>query len=119
MTPDLLASLNVISAGVAPAIAGLAACLLLYLAYKLFYRPDFGMPVRRRLLTRGLRVRRNQFADVPLWWTDLQVQRAISVHWKWSLRETVTRPADMARPEPERSVAADGTPVANWRRIAR
>jgi hypothetical protein len=74
------------------AVAGLVACLLLYLAYKLFYHPDFGMPVRRRLLRRGIRVRRDQFAEVPLWWSNFQVQRAIRGHWKETLRRNVVRP---------------------------
>jgi hypothetical protein len=26
---------------------------------------------------------------VPLWWSDLQIQRAVSAHWKNSLRSTV------------------------------
>jgi hypothetical protein len=74
------------------AVAGLLGCLLVYFLYKILYRPDFGMPVRRRILTHGLRVRRDQFAEVPLWWSDLQVQRAIRVHWKESLRRNVIRP---------------------------
>ena len=49
----LLATLTLISPAGGTAIAALAGCLSLYLAYKLFYRPDFGMPVRRRLLARG------------------------------------------------------------------
>jgi len=104
MTPELTASFSLPSSAAATAVAvvGLTVCLILYLAYKLFYRPDFGMPVRRRILTRRLRVRRDQFADVPLWWSDLQVQRAISVHWKQSLRDTVNRPGDVWRPESER-----------------
>jgi hypothetical protein len=119
MTSVLLASLSVATTGVDTAVAGLAACLLAYLAYKLFYRPDFGMPVRRRILTRGLRVRRDQFAVVPLWWTDLQVQRAISVHWKQSLRDTVTRPVDAARPEPERPATPRASAAPDWRRAGR
>jgi len=73
-------------------LAPLLGCVILYLAYKLFYRPDFGIPVRRRLVRAGLIVRRDQFAEVPLWWSNLQVQRAIQVHWKASLRRTVIRP---------------------------
>jgi hypothetical protein len=91
MEVPLLATLTLISPEGGTALAGLAGCLLVYLAYKLFYRPDFGMPVRRRLLARGIRFRRDQFAVVPVWWSDLQVQRAIRNHWKRSLRETVTR----------------------------
>lgn len=73
------------------AVMGLMGCLVLYLAYKLFYKPDFGMPVKRRLLSRQMQVRRDQFAEVPLWWSDLQVQRAIRGHWKESLRRNVVR----------------------------
>jgi hypothetical protein len=90
MEASLLATL--ISPASGTAIAALAGCLLLYLAYKLFYRPDFGMPVRRRLLARGIRFRRDQFAIVPVWWSDLQIQRAIRGHWKRSLREAMIRP---------------------------
>jgi len=74
------------------ASAGLLASLVVYLAYKLLYHPDFGVPVRRRLLRLRLRVRRDQFAEVPLWWSDLQVERAIRVHWRESLRRNVLRP---------------------------
>ncbi len=73
------------------AVMGLIGCLVLYLGYKLFYKPDFGMPVKRRLLSRQMQVRRDQFAEVPLWWSDLQVQRAIRGHWKESLRRNVVR----------------------------
>jgi hypothetical protein len=83
------ADLNI--AVIAPIIA-LVSCLILYLAYKLFYRPDFGTPVRRRLLIRGLRVRRDQLAEVPLWWSNLQVQRAMRGHWKETLRRNVLPP---------------------------
>jgi hypothetical protein len=73
-------------------IAGLLAFLALYLAYKVLYRPDFGMPVRRRLLVRGLRIRREEFAEAPIWWSTIQVERAVRTHWKASLRLTVERP---------------------------
>ncbi len=119
MQPGLLASLSLPTTGEATAIAALAVCLLLYLAYKLFYRPDFGMPVRRRILTRRLRVRRDQFADVPLWWSDLQVQRAISIHWKQSLRDTVNRPVGAWPPAAERRASADQPPASEWRRAGR
>ena len=55
-------------------------------------RKDFGMPVRRRLLCRGLRIERDEVADVPFWWTDLQVQRAVSSYWRHSLRSTFLQP---------------------------
>jgi hypothetical protein len=119
MEVPLLATLTLISPAGGTAIAALAGCLLVYLAYKLFYRPDFGMPVRRRLFARGIRFRRDQFAVVPVWWSDLQIQRAIRGHWKRSLRETVTRPGP---PRPEltgRPSAAGATrprsaPGAAW-----
>ncbi|MGD1033602.1 MAG: hypothetical protein ABR977_04135 [Candidatus Dormibacteria bacterium] len=104
----LLATLTLISSAGGTAIAALAGCLSLYLGYKLFYRPDFGMPVRRRLLARGIRFRRDQFAIVPVWWSDLQVQRAISGHWKRSLRETVTRPGPSSSDLTGRPAAAGG-----------
>lgn len=74
------------------AVAGLIACLILYLAYKVLYRPDFGIPVRRKLVSAGLRVRRDQLAEVPLWWSNIQVQRAIRTHWKESLRRNAVGP---------------------------
>ena len=73
-------------------IATVLAFLALYLAYKVLYQPDFGMPVRRRLLARGLRVRREEFAEVPIWWSAIQVKRAVRTYWKASLRMTVHRP---------------------------
>ena len=51
-------------------------------------RKDFGMPVRRRLLRRGMHIERDEVAEVPFWWTDLQVQRAVTTHWRHSLRTT-------------------------------
>jgi hypothetical protein len=134
MEAPLLATLTQISPESGTAIAALAGCLLVYLAYKLFYRPDFGMPVRRRLLARGIRFRRDQFAVVPVWWSDLQVQRAIRSHWKRSLRETVTRPGPAAadltgRPSqtgatttwpapgtawPDRTLGGRSVPGAGW-----
>ena len=75
--------LTLISPASGTAIAALAGCLLLYLAYKLFYRPDFGMPVRRRILPRAASGSGATSSPiVPVWWSDLQVQRAISGHWK-------------------------------------
>jgi hypothetical protein len=92
MTAHLIAAVILTPTDSATVVAALAGCLIVYLAYKLFYRPDFGMPVRRRLLARHVRIRRDQFAVVPMWWSDLQIQRAISGHWKQSLRDNVTRP---------------------------
>lgn len=135
MEVHLLATLTPISPASGTAIAALAGCLLLYLAYKLFYRPDFGMPVRRRLLARGIRFRRDQFAIVPVWWSDLQIQRAIRGHWKRSLREVMTRPGSAAdltgRPTqaaatttwsasgatwPDRTLGGRAAPGAGWPR---
>ncbi len=70
-------------------LAFLLAWIVLYLLYKMFWRADFGLPVRRRLLSSGIRVERDQVAYVPMWWSDLQIQRAVSAHWKSSLRSTV------------------------------
>jgi hypothetical protein len=70
-------------------LAFLLAWIVFYLVYKMFFHPDFGLPVRRRLLTGRMTVERDQRAIVPLWWSDLQIQRAVSAHWKNSLRATV------------------------------
>ena len=53
--------------------------IVVYMLYKFVMtkRKDFGLPVRRRILCRKLRVDRDQFADVPFWWTDLQIQLAV------------------------------------------
>ncbi|MGP8161326.1 MAG: hypothetical protein ACLQGJ_08940 [Candidatus Dormibacteria bacterium] len=114
MAAALVASLNLGAGEVAPAIAVLAGCLVSYLAYKLFYRPDFGMPVRRRLLARRIRFRRDQFADAPMWWSDLQIQRAIRGHWKRSLRDTVARPgppvAELTGHPPAASAGSEPSP---------
>jgi hypothetical protein len=69
-------------------IAALVLWVVVYLLYKLVMteRKDFGMPVKRRLLCRGLRVDHDQSAEVPFWWNDLQVQRAVRNHWKQTLR---------------------------------
>lgn len=74
-------------------IAVLLGWIALYLLYKVAWRRDFGMPVRRRLLCTGLHVQRDQVAFVPLWWSDLQIQRAIRNHWKSSLRTTAGAPS--------------------------
>jgi hypothetical protein len=72
-------------------LAFLVGWIAAYLIYKIFWRSDFGLPVRRRLLCSGLTIQRDQVAFVPLWWSDLQIQRAVSAHWKNSLRSTVSR----------------------------
>lgn len=73
-------------------LAFLVGWIAAYLIYKIFWRSDFGLPVRRRLLCSGLTIQRDQVAFVPLWWSDLQIQRAVSAHWKNALRSTVSRP---------------------------
>ncbi len=79
------------------ALAGLLGWVALYLLYKVCWRRDYGMPVRRRLLVRGLRVEREQLALVPFWWSDIQVQRALDAHWLRTMRRSVehrfSRPA--------------------------
>lgn len=73
-------------------ILALIVWIVVYLLYKLIMteRKDFGMPVKRRILCRRLRVDHDQSADVPLWWTDLQVQLALRNHWKQTLRAPVS-----------------------------
>jgi hypothetical protein len=70
-------------------LAFLLAWIVAYLLYKMFWHADFGLPVRRRLLSSGMKVERDQVAFVPMWWSELQIQRAVSAHWKHSLRSTV------------------------------
>jgi hypothetical protein len=70
-------------------LAVLLAWIAAYMVYKIAWRADFGLPVRRRLLCTRLRVQRDQVAFVPLWWSDLQIQHAVRNHWKNSLRSTV------------------------------
>jgi hypothetical protein len=68
---------------------GVLVCLVLaYTVYKvtLTGRRDYGMPVRRRLLCKHLRVDHDQSAQIPFWWTELQVQRAVRAHWRRTLR---------------------------------
>ncbi|HEX6539955.1 MAG TPA: hypothetical protein VF155_12330 [Candidatus Dormibacteraeota bacterium] len=73
-------------------VAALVVWLVVYLAYKVWMtsRRDFGLQVRRRLLAHKLTVHDNQRAEVPFWWTDLQVQRAVRSYWKQSLRTPLT-----------------------------
>lgn len=63
--------------------------LIIYLAYKLTFKADYGMPVRRRVFLFHMKVIRDQAAEVPIWWSNLQVQRAVSAYWKKNLRESV------------------------------
>jgi hypothetical protein len=74
------------------AIAALVGWIVLYLVYKVAWRRDFGLPVRRRLLARRLVVDRDQIAFVPFWWTDIQVQRAVNGYWKRTLKRSFEKP---------------------------
>ena len=74
------------------AIAALLGWVVLYMIYRIAWHRDFGMPVQRRLLVRGLRVEREQVAYVPFWWSDIQVQRAIDNHWQRTMRRAFERP---------------------------
>jgi hypothetical protein len=87
---DILIAGHLINAAVlSVALAVLLGWIAAYLIYKTFWRADFGLPVRRRLLCSRLEIERDQAATVPIWWSDLQIQRAVSAHWKNSLRSTV------------------------------
>jgi hypothetical protein len=71
------------------AAIGLLVCLVVvYLVYKIAMtgRRDYGMPVKRRLLCRRLRVDSDQSAQVPFWWTEHQVQQTMRAHWRHTLR---------------------------------
>jgi hypothetical protein len=81
-------------------LAFLLAWIVAYLLYKMFWHADFGLPVRRRLLSSGMKIERDQVAFVPMWWSDLQIQRAVSAHWKHSLRSTVGAGPAGRREEP-------------------
>ncbi len=72
-------------------IAFLLAWVILYLVYKLAWKRDFGLPVRRRLLQSKLLVERDQVAFVPFWWSDLQVQRSLDAHWRTTMRKGFER----------------------------
>jgi hypothetical protein len=82
------------------ATAALVCWVLVYVVYKVVMtgRRDFGMPVKRRVLCMRLRVHHDQGADVPIWWTDLQVQRAVRAHWRNALRMPFGAASD-ARPQ--------------------
>src|SRR3982074_1464833 len=45
--------------------------ILIYVVYKVGWRRDYGLPVRRRILAHKLVVDNNQVAYVPFWWSDL------------------------------------------------
>jgi hypothetical protein len=70
-------------------LAFLVMWVVIYMLYKMFWHADFGLPVRRRLLARRLVIDRDQVAFAPIWWSDLQIQRAVSAHWRKTLRTTV------------------------------
>ncbi len=68
-------------------LALLTGAVTLYFIYKVFYRRDFGVPVRRKVFQLHMHVERDQIAFVPFWWSDIQVQRAIKAHWRQALRQ--------------------------------
>ena len=72
-------------------VAALLAWIVLYFVYKIAWRRDFGLPVRRRVLQGRLRVERDQVAYVPFWWSDIQVQRALDGHWRRTMRKGFER----------------------------
>jgi hypothetical protein len=78
-------------------LAFLIGWVVLYMVYKMFWRADFGLPVRRRLLRISMSVQADQEAFVPLFWSDLQIQRAVTAHWKKSLRSTIATAAGSGR----------------------
>jgi hypothetical protein len=69
-------------------IGALVAWAAVYLVYRIVMtrHRDFGMPVRRRLLCSHLRIHRDESAEVPIWWTDIQIARAVRAHWRDCLR---------------------------------
>lgn len=74
------------------AIIALVGWVILYLVYRVAWRRDYGLPVRRRLFARKLTVDRDQAAFVPFWWSDLQVQRALNGYWKRTLKRSFEKP---------------------------
>jgi hypothetical protein len=70
------------------ALGALIFWVVVYLVYRVVMtgRKDFGMPVRRRMLCAHMRVDHDQSAEVPFWWTDLQVLHAVRAHWRETLR---------------------------------
>jgi hypothetical protein len=86
-TADLVGPLSLTT--IVAIVAALLLWIVVYLLYRVVMtrRKDFGIPVRRRLLCRRLRVDRDQTAEAPFWWTDLQIQLAVSNHWRQSLRQ--------------------------------
>ena len=70
------------------AVGALIFWVVVYLVYRVVMtrRKDFGMPVRRRIVCVHMRVDHDQSAEVPFWWTDLQVRRAVRAHWRQTMR---------------------------------
>ena len=98
---DVVIAGHPVNAGVLSGVlAFLLAWIVFYLVYKMFFHPDFGLPVRRRLLVTRMSIERDQRAIVPLWWSDLQIQRAVSAHWKSSQRSTVGAGPSRRREDP-------------------
>ena len=87
------------------AIGALVFWLVVYFVYRVLMtgRKDFGMPVRRRVLCAHMHVDHDQSAEVPFWWTDLQVLRAVRAHWRETLRlpfgaASESKPNQLSRP---------------------
>ena len=89
--PTIRAMTEAISGHPRVVVAVLLAWVVIYLVYKVAWRRDFGLPVRRRLLLTHLLVERDQIAFVPFWWSDLQIQRAVDEHWKRTMRKGFER----------------------------
>jgi hypothetical protein len=70
------------------AVGALIFWIVVYLVYRVVMtgRKDFGMPVRRRMLCAHMRIDHDQSAEVPFWWTDLQVRHAVRAHWRQTMR---------------------------------
>ncbi|HXL61593.1 MAG TPA: hypothetical protein VN959_13165 [Mycobacterium sp.] len=70
------------------ALGALIFWVVVYLVYRVVMtgRKDFGMPVRRRVLCAHMRVDHDLSAEVPFWWTDIQVLHAVRAHWRETLR---------------------------------
>jgi len=70
------------------AVGALIFWVVVYLVYRVVMtrRKDFGMPVRRRIVCAHMRVDHDQSAEVPFWWTDLQVRHAVRAHWRQTMR---------------------------------
>ncbi len=70
------------------ALGALIFWVVVYLVYRVVMtrRKDFGMPVRRRIVCAHMRVDHDLSAEVPFWWTDLQVRHAVRAHWRQTMR---------------------------------